>query len=82
MAAPSGWASRETERDRACLARVPRQFHHREPGLAGLLGSREHGGFRRPFYSVIADGVHVHQNAIRIAYDANPKGTRDQQQAG
>jgi N-acetylglucosamine-6-phosphate deacetylase len=50
------------------------QFHHREPGIAGLLGSRETDGFRRPFYSVIADGVHVHQNAIRIAYDAHPKG--------
>ena len=23
---------------------------------------------------MIADGIHVHQNAIRIAYDAHPKG--------
>lgn len=51
------------------------QFHHRDPGLVGLLGSSEKNGFKRPFYSIIADGIHVHRNSVKIAHDAHPNGS-------
>jgi N-acetylglucosamine-6-phosphate deacetylase len=28
----------------------------------------------RPFYGIICDGIHVHPNSIKIAYDSHPKG--------
>lgn len=82
-------------------------FHHREPGLVGILSSgcrrrrgrshcREDGSiptteeavdaalrrrpagetktFRRPYWSVIADGIHVHPCAIRMARCAHAEG--------
>lgn len=30
--------------------------------------------FERPFWGVIADGVHVHPAALKMAYDSHPKG--------
>jgi N-acetylglucosamine-6-phosphate deacetylase len=32
------------------------------------------GAFRRPFWSCIADGLHVHPFAINLAYQAHPEG--------
>jgi N-acetylglucosamine-6-phosphate deacetylase len=52
-------------------------FHHRSPGLAGLLSSPcELGrmGLIRPYYGIIVDGVHVHECAVRMAYRAHPSG--------
>ncbi|TIC15416.1 Metallo-dependent hydrolase [Wallemia mellicola] len=46
------------------------QLHHRDPGVIGLLGNQ----VQRPFYGLIVDGVHVHPNAVRLAYDAHPDG--------
>jgi N-acetylglucosamine-6-phosphate deacetylase len=46
------------------------QFHHRDPGCIGLLGS----SLERPFYGIICDGVHVHPNSVKIAYYSHPKG--------
>lgn len=46
-------------------------FHHRDPGLVGLLGVDEH---LRPCYSIIADGLHCHPAAAKIAYHAHPTG--------
>ena len=46
------------------------QLHHRDPGVIGLLGNQP----IRPFYGLIVDGVHVHPNAVRLAYEAHPKG--------
>lgn len=43
-------------------------LHHREPGLAGMISSNEVS----PFYSLIADGVHVHPAVATMAYRANP----------
>ncbi|KAL9603619.1 MAG: hypothetical protein Q9179_002137 [Wetmoreana sp. 5 TL-2023] len=42
-------------------------LHHRTPGLAGLIASRE-----SPYFSVIADGIHLHPATLAMAYRANP----------
>ncbi|KAI8868771.1 putative N-acetylglucosamine-6-phosphate deacetylase [Ramicandelaber brevisporus] len=47
------------------------QFHHRDPGIIGLLGSTMRP---RPFYGIICDGIHVHPNSVKMAYYAHPKG--------
>ncbi len=46
-------------------------FHHRDPGLLGLLTSRKLDPGRRVFYGLIADGAHTHPAAVRIAYRTN-----------
>ncbi|GJJ77052.1 N-acetylglucosamine-6-phosphate deacetylase [Entomortierella parvispora] len=48
------------------------QFHHRDPGVIGLLGSRM--DLPRPYYGLICDGMHVHPNSVKIAYDSHPEG--------
>ncbi|KAF9947205.1 hypothetical protein BGZ70_002813, partial [Mortierella alpina] len=48
------------------------QFHHRDPGVIGLLGSRPN--LPRPYYGLICDGIHVHPNSVKIAYDSHPEG--------
>ncbi|EDP48897.1 hypothetical protein KXW98_009563 [Aspergillus fumigatus] len=48
-----------------------RPFYHRNPGIFGLLGQSEHC---RPFYGIIADGIHLHPTSIKIAYNAHPDG--------
>jgi len=45
-------------------------FHHREPGIIGILGSSEF----RPFFGLIADGIHVHPASLKIAAKARPDG--------
>ncbi|KNC79942.1 N-acetylglucosamine-6-phosphate deacetylase [Sphaeroforma arctica JP610] len=45
-------------------------FHHRDPGLVGVLGKEGY----RPYYGIIADGIHSHPNSIRIAYQTFPEG--------
>lgn len=42
-------------------------FHHRHPGLAGCIASP-----KAPYYSVIADGIHLHPATLTTAYRANP----------
>ncbi|KAJ5449719.1 N-acetylglucosamine-6-phosphate deacetylase [Penicillium daleae] len=53
------------------LFNAMRPFYHRNPGVFGLLGQSER---RRPFYGVIADGIHLHPTSIKIAYNAYPDG--------
>lgn len=48
------------------------QMHHRDPGVIGLLGAQVQS--QRPYYGLIADGIHVHPNAVRLAYDCHPDG--------
>lgn len=43
-------------------------LHHRDPGLAGLIASPE-----APYYSLIADGIHLHPSALALAFRANPQ---------
>ncbi|XP_017895806.1 PREDICTED: N-acetylglucosamine-6-phosphate deacetylase isoform X1 [Capra hircus] len=49
-------------------------FHHRDPGIVGLLTSDRLPAGRRIFYGMIADGIHTNPAALRIAHRAHPKG--------
>ncbi|XP_030649529.1 N-acetylglucosamine-6-phosphate deacetylase [Chanos chanos] len=49
-------------------------FHHRDPGIVGLLTSDCLPAGRSVFYGMIADGIHTHPAALRIAYRAHPTG--------
>ncbi|PGH18723.1 N-acetylglucosamine-6-phosphate deacetylase [Polytolypa hystricis UAMH7299] len=53
------------------LFNAMRPFYHRNPGIFGLLGQSEQP---RPFYGLIADGIHLHPTCIQIAYNAHPQG--------
>ncbi|KAJ5936425.1 hypothetical protein N7454_005060 [Penicillium verhagenii] len=53
------------------LFNAMRPFYHRDPGVFGVLGRSER---RRPYYGVIADGIHLHPTSIKIAYNAHPEG--------
>ncbi|KAL5337788.1 hypothetical protein BJX70DRAFT_223270 [Aspergillus crustosus] len=55
------------------LFNAMRPFYHRNPGIFGLLGHQS-DHTRRPFYGIIADGIHLHPTSIRIAYNAHPDG--------
>ncbi|RQM09962.1 hypothetical protein B5M09_003229 [Aphanomyces astaci] len=46
-------------------------FHHRDPGLVGLLGATE---CPRPSYGLILDGIHAHATSCRIAQASHPDG--------
>lgn len=43
-------------------------FHHRAPGIVGKVLTSS------LYYSLIVDGIHVHPDAIRFAWKANPEG--------
>ncbi|XP_067859674.1 N-acetylglucosamine-6-phosphate deacetylase [Heptranchias perlo] len=49
-------------------------FHHRDPGIVGLLTSDQIPAGQPVFYGMIADGIHTNPAALRIAYRAHPKG--------
>ncbi|KAG6448814.1 hypothetical protein O3G_MSEX005699 [Manduca sexta] len=46
-------------------------FHHRDPGLVGLLASLTK---KQVYYGLIADGIHTHPAALRIACRTNSEG--------
>lgn len=50
------------------------QFHHRDPGIVGLLTSDKIPAGRRVFYGMISDGIHTNPAALRIAHRAHPEG--------
>lgn len=57
----------------ACLAthlfNAMAPFHHRKPGLIGYILNHP-----KIYYSVIADGIHLHPATINLSWNANAKG--------
>ncbi|XP_038151206.1 N-acetylglucosamine-6-phosphate deacetylase [Cyprinodon tularosa] len=49
-------------------------FHHRDPGIVGLLTSDRIPAGRTVFYGMISDGIHTNPAALRIAHRAHPSG--------
>ncbi|CAL8301577.1 unnamed protein product [Merluccius merluccius] len=49
-------------------------FHHRDPGIVGLLTSDQIPADRLVYYGMIADGIHTNPAALRIAHRAHPTG--------
>jgi N-acetylglucosamine-6-phosphate deacetylase len=45
----------------------------RAPGLAGLVSLPERGMVAPPWYTVIADGQHLHPNTVSLLHRSNPK---------
>ncbi|KAG9379223.1 n-acetylglucosamine-6-phosphate deacetylase protein [Pyrenophora tritici-repentis] len=55
------------------LFNAMRPLHHRNPGIFGLLGTPS-STIQKPFFGIIADGIHLHPTSIKIAYNAHPDG--------
>lgn len=59
------------------LFNAMRPLHHRNPGIFGVLGiaeSRLAEPRPRPYFGIIADGIHLHPTTIKIAWNAHPDG--------
>lgn len=54
------------------LFNAMRPLHHRNPGIFGVLGHADN--VTKPFFGIIADGIHLHPTTIKIAFDAHPEG--------
>ncbi|KAK5995182.1 N-acetylglucosamine-6-phosphate deacetylase [Cladobotryum mycophilum] len=54
------------------LFNAMRPLHHRNPGIYGVLGIAE--SLPRPYFGIIADGIHLHPTTIKIAFNAHPDG--------
>ena len=47
-------------------------LHHRDPGLAGLVTAAASSTPASPYYSIIADGHHLHPSVVTMLFRANP----------
>ncbi|KAJ4349988.1 N-acetyl-glucosamine-6-phosphate deacetylase [Didymosphaeria variabile] len=55
------------------LFNAMKPLHHRNPGIFGLLGTAS-SSISKPYFGIIADGIHIHPTSIKIAYNAHPEG--------
>jgi N-acetylglucosamine-6-phosphate deacetylase len=55
------------------LFNAMRPLHHRNPGIFGLLGTAS-SSIQKPFFGLIADGIHLHPTSVKIAWNAHPDG--------
>jgi N-acetylglucosamine-6-phosphate deacetylase len=55
------------------LFNAMRPLHHRNPGIFGLLGTPS-STIEKPYFGIIADGIHLHPTSIKIAWNAHPDG--------
>ncbi|KAK6420972.1 N-acetyl-glucosamine-6-phosphate deacetylase [Oleoguttula sp. CCFEE 5521] len=55
------------------LFNAMRPLHHRDPGPFGTLGSTS-PTVSRPYFGIIADGIHLHPTTVNLAYNAHPSG--------
>jgi N-acetylglucosamine-6-phosphate deacetylase len=49
-------------------------FHHRDPGIIGVLGCNDLRLLQRTYYSCIVDGIHTHPASVKMAYHSHPEG--------
>ena len=56
------------------LFNAMRPLHHRNPGIFGVLGISQSSPSSRPYFGIIADGIHLHPTSIKIAWNAHPEG--------
>ncbi|KAI9151736.1 N-acetylglucosamine-6-phosphate deacetylase [Paramyrothecium foliicola] len=54
------------------LFNAMRPLHHRNPGIFGVLGTAD--SLPRPYFGIIADGIHLHPTTVKIAFNAHPSG--------
>lgn len=47
-------------------------LHHRDPGLAGLVTAAPATTHTSPYFSLIADGHHLHPSVVTMLFRANP----------
>lgn len=55
------------------LFNAMRPLHHRNPGIFGLLGTASNS-IVKPYFGIIADGIHLHPTSVKIAWHAHPDG--------
>ncbi|KAF2645082.1 n-acetylglucosamine-6-phosphate deacetylase-like protein [Massarina eburnea CBS 473.64] len=55
------------------LFNAMKPLHHRNPGIFGLLGTAS-SSVSKPYFGIIADGIHIHPTTIKIAFNAHPSG--------
>ena len=55
------------------LFNAMRPLHHRNPGIFGVLGTTS-GNLPRPYFGIIADGIHLHPTTVNIAFNTHPDG--------
>ncbi|KAK3384348.1 carbohydrate esterase family 9 protein [Lasiosphaeria ovina] len=62
------------------LFNAMRPLHHRNPGIFGVLGTannnndNDNDNSSRPYFGIIADGIHLHPATTKIAWNAHPAG--------
>jgi N-acetylglucosamine-6-phosphate deacetylase len=56
------------------LFNAMRPLHHRNHCIFGVLGISQSSPSPRPYFGILADGIHLHPTTIKIAWNAHPEG--------